>query len=608
VRRLAILAGALSCGVLLSAGPRPIASPAAAHEPEPTIGPAPKRFTENDRIDDLVRQYLDEYAAWSPSTATHLGLHDRDTLLDDRSRRTIDAWIAELGAFKHALIPEADIGIDEEHHFDLLVFRRIVHNALFELTEIRAWETNPLYYNEILSNSVYELAAKRFAPAHERLARIIARERQFPRLIAQAKENLANPPEQFTRKAIELSNGTAEFLAKDLPALEAEVSDDALVAAFREENARAIAAVKEYVRFLEDDLLPRSRGEFALGPKRFADMLHIGGGYQVDPAVLLKIGEKEIDRTLSELRRVAKSIPGKGDMRKKAAALAATHPPAGSLVSTTAGLLDSLRAFVIAKEIVTLPAEDTCAVVPMPPFMWGFAAMNTPGPFESSASEAYYYVKTVDPAWTPEKQEEHLSSFSPWDLANLSVHEAYPGHLVAGRAARRIASPIRRLASDYAYVEGWAHYAEQMLVDEGYGDGDPRFRFAQLRGALRRLCRFVAAIRMHTMGMTVEEAGRLFEEKALMEPFPAAREAERGAFDPGYLNYTLGKMAILKLRDDWTAQRKDAYSLKEFHDRFLSCGAIPIPIVREQMLGPKSGPALLVPGGGAKTSEAGASD
>jgi len=321
-------------------------------------------------------------------------------------------------------------------------------------------------------------------------------------------------------------------------------------------------------------------------------MLHIGGGYDVEPAVLLKIGEKEIERTLKELKRVAKKVPGKGDARAKAKALAATHPAADQVVATAAGLLDSLRTFLVEKEIVTLPASDTCAVVPMPPFMWGFAAMNSPGPFEESAGEAFYYVKTVDPSWSPEKQEEHLSSFSPWDLGIVSIHEAYPGHLVQGCAARRIPSTIRRLATDYAYIEGWAHYCEQMTIDEGYGGNDPRYRFAQLRAALVRLCRFVASIRMHTAGMTVEEATQLFEEKAMMEPFPAAREAERGAFDPGYVNYTLGKMAILKLRADWKAQRADDFSLKAFHDRFLSCGAIPIPTIRELMLGPESGPSL----------------
>jgi uncharacterized protein (DUF885 family) len=272
--------------------------------------------------------------------------------------------------------------------------------------------------------------------------------------------------------------------------------------------------------------------------------------------------------------------------------MGASHPPADSLVAAAAGTLGALRAFLVEKEIVTLPTSETCAVVPMPPFHWGFAAMNSPGSFESLATDAYYYVRTPDPSWTPEKQEEHLQVFSTWGLGILSIHEAYPGHFVQGEVARRTPSPIRRFVSDYAYVEGWAHYSEQMLIDEGFGGGDPRYRMAQLRDALRRLCRFVAAIGIHTGEMSIDEAARLFEEKAFLEPFPARLEAERGAFDPGYLNYTLGKMAILKLRNDWKEQKPERYSLKEFHDRFLSAGPIPIPIVREEMLGPHAGPAL----------------
>lgn len=568
------------------------AAPSRAHQELDPVTLDPNRYTENTRIDAVVRQFIEAYSAWSPSTATYLGLHDRDTLLEDRSRRAIDTWHIELDAYQKAIALDVERGPDSTHALDLAVLRHVIGRELFELTEVRAWERNPMYYNDLFSNSVYELAAKRFAPADERLRRIIARERQFPRLVASAKENLSNPPELFTRKAIELTQGTIEFLEKDLMSLAAEVADSALVAEFHGENARAVAAVRDYVAFLEKDLLPRSQGEFAIGPDRFAKMLRAGGGYDVKPEELLVLGERELDRTLDAFKRAAKALPGKGDAAKKYEALAAAHPAADSLVTATARLLGELRAFVVDREIVTIPGEDTCAVVPMPPFMWGFAAMNSPGPFESLATDAYYYVKTVDDAWTPEKKDEHLSFFSPWDLTDVSIHEAYPGHYVQGLVQRGVASPIRKLVWDYANGEGWAHYTEQMMLDEGYGSEDPRFRLAQLHQALIRLCRFVVAIRMHTMEMSIDEAARIFEKKGFMQPFPAAREAERGAFDPGYLNYTLGKLSILKLRKDCEAREGGAFSLRDFHDRFLSYGPIPIPIIRREMLGQYSGRAL----------------
>jgi uncharacterized protein (DUF885 family) len=552
----------------------------------------PDRFTENTRIDQLVTQFVDAYAAWAPSTATYLGLHERDTLLEDRSRRAIDAWQIELDAFQKAIASDIERGPDSSHAIDRAALRHALRRETFDLNEIRAWERNPMYYNELLSNSVYELAAKRFAPPDERLRRIVARQRQFARLVAQAKENLVDPPEVYTRKAIELTQGTIEFLEKDLPALAAEIEDSTLVAAFREENARAVLAVRDYAAFLETDLLPRSRGEFALGRERFAKMLFDAGGFDEKPEVLLKLGERELERTLEAFQRAVRALPGKGSVAAKYDALSAAHPEPDSLVAATACLLGELRAFVVERGIVTIPGEDSCLVVPMPPFMWGFAAMNSPGPFESLATDAYYYVKTVDDSWTPEEKGEHLSVFSPWDLADASIHEAYPGHYVQGLVMREIESPIRSLLWDYANGEGWAHYTEQMMLDEGYGASDLRYRVAQLRQALIRLCRFVVSIRMHTQGMSIGEAARLFEKKGFMKPFPAAREAERGAFDPGYLNYTLGKMAILKLRSDWQQHVGDAYSLRDFHDRFLSYGPIPIPIIRRAMLGEFSGRAL----------------
>lgn len=574
---------------LLAPGPAVAQEHGHVHEP---VAPRPDAYTESKRIDDLARQYVAEFARWAPSTATALGIHDADTLLEDRSRQTIEAWEKELGAFQTALEPEIERGVDSAHVIDRRVFRHLVAEELFALTEIRAWERNPMYYNGILSGSVYELAVKRFAPAEERLRCVVARERQFPRLVAQAKENLADPPEVFTRKAIDLTRGTIEFLKDELPALAAEVSDTALVALFREENARAIQAVEEYVAFLETDLLPRSTGSFALGDSLFARLVRIDSGFDVPTAHLLRTAERALDATLDEFKRTAKKVPGKGGAAEKALALGAAHPPADSLVAAVAGVLDSLRRFVVEREIVTLPEGGPPLVTPMPAFAWGFAAMNSPGPFETVATDAYDYVKTPEPGWTPEKTEEHLRFFGPWDLAVVSIHEVYPGHFVQSLATRAVESPIRRLAGDAASVEGWAHYAEQMMLDEGFGAEDPRYRLAQLRMSLLRLCRLVAAIRMHTAGMTVDEAARLFEKKAFLAPFPARREAERGAFDPGYGCYALGKMSILKLREDWKERAGAAYSLRDFHDRFLGYGPIPIPIVRSAMLGPLAGPLL----------------
>jgi len=605
IRRIArILASASSAASMLAACPA--LGGTAPADPQPPHGQHAERaghvhgageeapisnehkYTENDRLDDIVRQFVAEYAAWSPTQATYLGIHDRDAVLEDRSRHSIENWERELNAYRHALQTVIESNLDAEHETDLTAFRHLVQRELFELTEIRAWERNPMYYTEILSSAVYELAAKRFAPPDVRLKSIIAREAQFERLIGQAKANLDNPPEVFTRKAIETSRGAMTYLEKQLPAITNEVLDDSLSYVFRDRNARAIAALRDFVGFLEADLLPRSRADFALGPERFAKLLRLGGQFNAEPGALLARGEKELELTLKRFKETAKAIPAKGSPIEKLRALEAARPDPDSVVAVAEATLGALREFIAREDLVTIP-DGTCRVAAMPPFMWGFAAMNTPGPFETAETEAFYFVRMSNGSPGSADEFHHLGLFNPWNLSVISIHETYPGHFVQGIVMRGIPSSIRKLGWDYANAEGWAHYTEQMMLDEGFGADDPRYRLSQLREALIRLCRYVAAIRMHTKGMTLDQATRLFERKAFLEHATAREEAERGAFDPGYLNYTLGKMAILKLREDWKAAHPNDYSPRVFHDRFLSYGPIPIPMIRAEMLGTQTG-------------------
>jgi uncharacterized protein (DUF885 family) len=558
------------------------------HGAEEASIPAHQKYTENDRLDDIIRQFIEEYVAWSPTQATYLGLHDRDAVLEDRARLSIERWDKELNAYRHALQTVIEVNLDAEHLLDLEALRHLVKRELFELNEMRAWERNPMYYTEILSSSIYELAAKDFAPPAARLKSIVAREAQFTRLIGQAKANLDNPPEVFTRKAMETTRGTITYLEKQLPAIANDVLDDSLSAAFLAGNAAAVGALRDFVGFLEADLLPRSGGEFALGGDRFARLLSAGSQLDADPAALLALGEEDLDRTLKRFRETAREIPGARNALAALQTLEAARPAPDSVVARAEATLAALRDFVARKELVTVP-EGTCRVAPMPAFMWGYAAMNSPGPFETAHTDAFYFVRTSN--GTPGSPEEfhHLGLFNPWNLSVISIHETYPGHFVQGIVMRRIPSTIRKIGWDYANAEGWAHYTEQMMLDEGFGDGDPRYRLAQLREALIRLCRYVVAIRMHTKGMTIEQATKLFEKKAFLDHATAREEAERGAFDPSYLNYTLGKMAILKLRDDWRAAHPEDGSLRAFHDRFLSFGPIPIPMIRAAMLGTNTG-------------------
>ena len=261
------------------------------------------------------------------------------------------------------------------------------------------------------------------------------------------------------------------------------------------------------------------------------------------------------------------------------------HPTADSLIAETGDMLERIRKFVIDLDIVTVPSEVRCRAIETPSFMrWATAALDMPGPFEERATEAYYYVTPVEPHWTPEQAEEWLSNMNYATLENTSVHEAYPGHYVHYLHTKSAPSKVSKAFGAYSFWEGWAHYTEEMMIEEGYADGNPRLRIGQISDALLRDCRYVCAIRMHTQGMSVDEATVFFKENAYMEDLPARKEATRGTFDPMYLNYTLGKLMIMKLREDYRREQGSAYSLKRFHDTFLSFGAPPIPLVRQMML------------------------
>lgn len=300
---------------------------------------------------------------------------------------------------------------------------------------------------------------------------------------------------------------------------------------------------------------------------------------------LLKIGEADLKRNQEEFKETAEKVmPGK-ESREVMLEIARDHPTSEGLVEETKNMLEAIRRFLIEKDIVTVPSDVRIQVAETPSFWrWAFAMCDTPGPFETKATESFYYVTNVDPDWTEQQKEEWLTKFEYGTLDNVSVHEAYPGHYVHFLHTVSAPSKVAKIAGSYAFWEGWAHYAEEMMMEEGWHKDEPRFRLAQLSEALVRNCRYVCSIRMHTRGMSVDEATRYFMENAFMAETPARKEAERGSFDPGYLNYTLGKLMILKLREDWKKQEGKDYSLKTFHDTFLSFGAPPIPLVRQRML------------------------
>ncbi|MFQ5799658.1 MAG: DUF885 domain-containing protein, partial [Bacteroidota bacterium] len=471
-----------------------------------------------------------------------------------------------------------------ENYSDYQIILHQIRSELLEYEEIQSWRRNPMVYAARFDVSGY--IKRNYAPLDERLRAVIAKEKNFPQIVETAKMNLLKRTARtFITTAIDIAEGHLVFLQRSLPEEVKGVADGELKRQFEKANAEAIAFVEDFTEFLNDELLPNANEEYALGSERFRKMLRYGEMVERPLEELLELGLSELKRTQEAYRATAGQIDPQKSPVEVFRSVANDHPTAESLIADGANTLAELRQFLIDRQIVSVPETDNLQVKESLPFeRWAFASLDPPGLFETKATAAYYYITPVELDWPLNQKEEWLRAFNYPVLRIISIHEAYPGHFLHFLHYRNVPSKVARVFGSYSAIEGWAHYAEQMMVDEGYGDGDPRIRLAQLHEALVRLCRFVVAIRMHTEGMTVDEATKFFMENAFMEEHPARKEAERGTFDPGYLNYTLGKLQILGLREDMKAQQGDRYNLREFHDTFLRHGALPIKLLREVVL------------------------
>jgi uncharacterized protein (DUF885 family) len=392
-------------------------------------------------------------------------------------------------------------------------------------------------------------------------------------------------------------------LSQDLTEALASLKDKVLHAEFTAANERAIAELRRYVSWLKTEKLPKANDDYALGAVKYAQMLREGELINFPPERILEIGLRELKREQQVFAETAKKIDPTKPPIEVFKAIQKDHPTEQTLIPDTKKNLEAIRQFAIERNIITIPSNVRAQVEETPRFAraTSFASMDTPGPFETRATEAYYYVTPVESDWSPRQKDEWLTAFNYYTTDVVSIHEAYPGHYVQFLCLN--ASPANRLEKildSYAFVEGWAHYTEQMILDEGFGPNMPsdirqtdeiktaKYRLAQSDEALLRLCRLCVSVKMHCQGMNVDEATRFFVENCYYEEKPARQEAIRGTFDPEYLYYTLGKLQILKLRRDYQKQEGADFTLKKFHDRMLSHGMPPIRLLREVMLKDKA--------------------
>jgi uncharacterized protein (DUF885 family) len=547
-------------------------------------------------------EYFDQvYFRYTPTNGTLAGFHQYDGRLEDYSAKTIEAQIRALKSFAvriEAIHPE-----NEKADFVTRTDREMVlsniRSQLLTLETIRPWEKNPDNYSSACANGAFTLMERKFASPDERLRSVVAREKQMPALLNAARVNLKNPPHIFTEIAIEQLPGIISFFDKDVPLAFADAQDADVKAEFGKSNAAVIASLKSYLDWLRTDLLSRSNGDYRIGTEAFRKKLAYDEMVDTPLDKLLEIGWADLRKNQAHFNEVARELEPNKDAGAVAEELGENHPAPDHLLDAFRATFDGLVSFIRTHQIVTIPSDVRPIVEETPPFMRAttFASMDTPGPFEAHATEAYFNVTLPDPSMTPAQVEGFMHSFNVGTVISTAVHEAYPGHYVQFLWTPQAPSKVRKLLGANTNVEGWAHYTEQMMLDEGYGqpgagakdERESKFlRLGQLQDALLRNARFIVGIEMHTGKMSFDQAVAFFQKEGYQSKETAMVETKRGTSDPTYLYYTLGKLEIMKLREDVKNKQGAAFSLQTFHNDFLRQGFPPIRIVREAMLGDQS--------------------
>ncbi len=532
--------------------------------------------------DGVIEDYLEAH----PALAVNAGRHEFDGKLPDWSAAGIAAEIRRLHDARDRAMVLADLQQAERFERDYLVSR--IDRDLFWLETAEAPFRNPTFYIDWMLDGLdpSPYLTREYAPLDRRMRAYIGYARSLPAAAAQIRANLRLPlPETYVRRGISMFGGFADFYEQDLPKAFASVQDEALQKELADANRAATTAMRELQKWLEGELRNATR-DYALGADKFAQMLRMTERVDTPLAELEAVGRADLKRNQEALKGAcARYAPG----ATIGACIAKSRDdkPHGGPVQGARDQLAGLKQFILDRKVVTVPSEQVALVAEAPPYnRANFAYIDIPGPYEKDLPSVYY-ISPPDPSWSKQVQHDYLPGSS--DLLFTSVHEVWPGHFLNFLHANRSPSIMGRLFVGYAFAEGWAHYAEEMMWEMGLGNGDPQTHIGQLSNALLRNARFVSAIGLHTGGMSVAESERLFVEEAYQDVGSPRQQAARGTYDPAYLNYNMGKLMIRKLRSDWTATRGGQGAWREFHDRFLSYGGPPVPMVREAMLGTTEG-------------------
>jgi uncharacterized protein (DUF885 family) len=544
----------------------------------------------------FVEDYFQAYYHWKPSEATAAGFHRYDTQLEDWSASATAKRIETVKGLQGRLAQLRSGPLTTDEEIDAEVLDGLMKAELLDLVTLANWRKNPMNYISTPASAIDGLMKRSFAPPSDRLRSVIARLKATPALLRALQANVENPPHEFTDLAIQVGEGSVGFFRDTVGdwAISAASQDASLLQEFDTANTAVVKTLEETVAWLKTDLRPRSRGNYAIGAENFVKQLLYEEFVDIPLPRLLAIGEANLRKDHEAFVATAKKIDPNKTPLEVMRSLADDHPTETDLIPAVRGTLEKCRQFLVDHHIVTIPSEVRPTVMETPPYARNgvFAMMDTPGAYETKATEAFYYVTPTEKDWDARRKEEHLRLFNRPVIQIVTIHETFPGHYIQFLYAKQYPTKTRKLTYCGTNVEGWAHYCEQMIPDEGYGNGDSRIRLAQLSEALLRDCRYVVGIKLHTQGMTVEDGAKVFEKEGFQEPSTAYEESRRGAYNPTYLYYTLGKLMIYKLRADYQRARGDAFRLETFHNDFVRQGGLPLKLIRRILLPGDKGPTL----------------
>ena len=535
-----------------------------------------------DVLEDTFRQY--------PTQATSLGIHTYDDRIEDYSKEGIAARLnaARTLRARGEAIDASTLSFDNQ--LDREQVLHALDSRILSIDVVREWEKNPDSYSSGIAYTAYLMIKRSFAPLDERLKLLIAREKAMPAVLTEARKNLVNPPRIYVEIALEQIDANRDLFAGAVTEAFQSVKDPALRREFVAANNAVIAAMNDYKTWMQQELLPRAKGDFVYGADRYRKKLWADEMIDTPLDELLQIAERNLQQNMTAFVEAAAKIDPNKSAAEVLAEIERDHPSADKLISSAQETLDGLEQFLIDHKIATVPKAESARVQETPSFMRAttFASMDIPGPYEKTATEAYYSVTLPDPKWPSAKAEDYMKGWYYPLISNVSVHEVWPGHYLQFLYARDFPSDVRKVFSAASNVEGWAHYAEQMMIDEGLHADDPKYRIAALHDALLRNVRFVVGIKLHTQGMTIDQAKSYFMKEAHQSEASAEAEAKRGSSDATYGYYTMGKLMILKLREDYKehqAKIGQPFSLQAFHDAFIRMGPLPLSLIRRAMLG-----------------------